>query len=260
MFATFLEMLYQLYSYFSTLLSKYYLGIPLYLFIVFVLFRKAQQPISFYYYNSHKSSTKMDPSLSPDIGSNFSRMLQANKLFAENRLRTSPDYFKKLSASQSPKVLWIGCSDSRASPEILTNSDLGEIFSLRNVANSVNDSDHNSKSIIQYAVNNLLVEEICVVGHTNCGGVLASMRFDDLTGDIRDWIHPIHKLYLENKDYIESFESIEDKSTELSKLNVKRVVATINDFDFVKSAKESGRTLFVNGFIFELETGLLNTL
>ena len=75
---------------------------------------------------------------------------------------------------QSPRALFIGCSDSRVVPEILTQTGLGELFVVRNIANFVPDFEHADASVgaaIEYAVDHLEVRDVIVCGHTGCGGV-----------------------------------------------------------------------------------------
>ena len=112
----------------------------------------------------------------------YNKVLEGNKRYVEKKLAENPDYFKILSAGQNPKYLLIGCSDSRAPPNEITETDPGEIFIHRNIANLVIPTDLNVRifiiqlnCVIQYAVEHLKVHNIVVMGHTCCGGVKAAM-------------------------------------------------------------------------------------
>lgn len=80
------------------------------------------------------------------------------------------------SGSQAPEAMFVGCSDSRVIPELLTNSRPGELFVVRNVANLVPPVDHayvSTGAALEYAVEVLQVPDIIVCGHYGCGGVRA---------------------------------------------------------------------------------------
>jgi len=101
--------------------------------------------------------------------------------------------------SQSPKVMIIACSDSRVNPVIITNAGLGEIFIVNNVANLVppykkdDETYHGTSAAIEFAVRQLKVEHIIIMGHSGCGGIRALLSKDepDKNADfsfIRPWM------------------------------------------------------------------------
>ena len=96
-------------------------------------------------------------------------LLENNRRWAAQMEADQPGYFSQLSQLQTPKYLWIGCSDSRVPANQITGLAPGEVFVHRNVANVVVHSDLNALSVIQFAVDALKVEHIIVVGHYQCG-------------------------------------------------------------------------------------------
>lgn len=91
-------------------------------------------------------------------------------------------YHRLASSGQTPKTLLIGCSDSRVDPAILTGASPGELFIVRNVANLIPPCEpsavgfHGTSSAIEFAVMNLKVDNIIVLGHRQCGGIRALMN------------------------------------------------------------------------------------
>lgn len=109
-----------------------------------------------------------------------------------------PGFFAHLAKQQSPKYLWIGCSDSRVPANEIVGLDPGEIFVHRNVANVVVHSDLNALSVIQFAVEHLRVEHIMVVGHYGCGGVIAAARGLRI-GLADNWLRHVQDVHLRHR-------------------------------------------------------------
>ncbi|OLY80761.1 Carbonic anhydrase [Smittium mucronatum] len=187
-------------------------------------------------------------------------VFRKNEEWAKKTANLREDFFKELSHGQKPDLLWIGCSDSRVSSSTIAGSELGQIFTLRNIANCIAPDDINSMSVIQYAVHALGVKEIAVVGHTNCGGIKASKDIHDLSGPIKHWLEPVHQLYLENLDEINVIEGENNKLNHLCELNVKRVADIVSKLEWVVAAKNSGNPVHIHGWIFNLEDGTLKDL
>jgi len=102
-------------------------------------------------------------------------LLENNRRWTERLKSQDTEFFSRLENQQSPKYLWIGCSDSRVPATEIVDLLPGEIFVHRNIANLVVHTDFNCLSVIQYAVEILNVRDIIVCGHYGCGGVKAAM-------------------------------------------------------------------------------------
>ena len=113
-------------------------------------------------------------------------LLEQNRRWAADQVAQDPDYFSRHVSGQDPRLLWIGCSDSRVPAEQILGCGPGELFIHRNVANVVAYNDVNIASVIQYAVERLLVDDIVVCGHYECGGVAATCSDDLGDGYVAD--------------------------------------------------------------------------
>src|SRR5271163_4703639 len=100
-------------------------------------------------------------------------LLAGNRQFIETEFKPNLEYYQSIAAAQKPRLLWIGCSDSRVSEDVITGSKPGTMFVHRNIANIVSFNDVNVAAIIEYAVTHLKIPDIVVCGHTRCGGIAA---------------------------------------------------------------------------------------
>ena len=97
--------------------------------------------------------------------SSLQHLIDANHAWAEGVSRQQPGFFQQLAKQQSPRYLWIGCSDSRVPANQVITLAPNEVFVHRNVGNVIVHSDLNALSVIQYAVDYLKVKHIMVVSH-----------------------------------------------------------------------------------------------
>lgn len=188
----------------------------------------------------------------------LSDLLNNNQYWAQSLTARDPDYFPRLSKAQSPKYLWIGCSDSRVPANEVVGVMPGELFVHRNVANMVVSTDMNLLSVLQFAVDILRVEHIIVCGHYGCGGVKAALSQQEY-GLIDNWLRPLKGMRYQ---YRESFEGLTDKEELdlLCQINVKRQVTNVCHTTLVQNAWYQGRQLSVHGWIYDMNSGLIEDL
>ena len=186
-----------------------------------------------------------------DIHNIFKR----NKKWVAEKIGKDPDFFKKLASGQNPKILYIGCSDSRVTAEELMGVGPGDIFVHRNIANMVSPLDLSSMSVITYAVDHLEVEQIIVCGHYNCSGVKAAMASEDL-GLLNPWLRNIRDVYRIHKDELNGIDTEEGKYERLVELNVQEQCINVIKTAEVQRAYRT-RGLSVHGWIFDIHTGFL---
>ena len=188
-----------------------------------------------------------------------------NSLFANNRdwadrmSKERPGFFQKLAQQQSPKYLWIGCSDSRVPANEIVGLDPGEVFVHRNVANVVVPSDLNALSVIQFAVEHLRVEHIRVVGHYGCSGVHAALT-DKRVGLADNWLRHVKDVHQKHERYLGEVIPSPKRQDRLCELNVIEQVVNVCETTIVQDAWARGQDLTVHGWTYRLETGLVNDL
>tara|TARA_R110002050_G_scaffold157464_1_gene286053 strand:- start:47 stop:673 length:627 start_codon:yes stop_codon:yes gene_type:complete len=183
------------------------------------------------------------------------KVFENNKAWIKNKLEVQEDYFEELGRGQNPELLYIGCSDSRATAEELMGAKPGEVFVHRNIANMVISIDLNVMSVVNYAVDHLKVKHIIVCGHYACGGVKAAMQSADL-GILNPWLRNIRDVYRIHKNELNAIKDEEKKYDRLVELNVQeQCVNLIKTAAVQKAARERG--LKVHGWVFDVHTGSL---
>lgn len=181
-----------------------------------------------------------------------------NQQWIKEKVKNDENYFKKLSISQNPQILYIGCSDSRVSAEELMGAQPGEVFVHRNIGNMVPNTDMSAMSVINYAVTHLKVMHIVVCGHYYCGGVKAAMQSSDL-GILNPWLRNIRDVYRLHKAELDTIKNDEYKYKRLVELNVQeQCVNVIKTSDVQRAIKE--RQLTVHGWVFDVNSGQLTDL
>jgi len=182
-------------------------------------------------------------------------IFQNNQKWIVQKLKTDKDYFKKLSATHSPEILYIGCSDSRVSAEELMGVQPGEVFVHRNIANMIPNTDLSAMSVINYAVSHIKVKHIVVCGHYYCNGVKAAMQSADL-GILNPWLRNIRDVYRLHKTELNAIEDEELKYKRLVELNVQeQCINLIKTPDVQKAYKD--RSITVHGWVFDIHSGKL---
>ena len=191
--------------------------------------------------------------------SGMNRLLQNNREWAARITAEDPGFFTGLSRQQSPRYLWIGCSDSRVPANEIVGLQPGELFVHRNVANIVVHTDLNCLSVIQYAVEVLRVEHIIVCGHYGCGGVSAAADNTSL-GLIDNWLRHAQDVREKHRDLLDSLDNAETRLRRLCELNVIEQAMNVSETTIVQQAWRRGQDLAVHAWIYALTDGLLRDL
>ncbi len=180
-----------------------------------------------------------------------------NERWRQERLAEDPAFFARLSQAQTPKYLFIGCSDSRISTEALMCAEPGDVFVHRNVANVVQVSDLNVLSVVSYALGQLAVEHIVVCGHYGCGGVKAALSPGDL-GVLNPWLSYLRDVYRLHLPELNALEA-DARCDRLVELNVLEQCVNLVKLREVQRALAAQR-VGVHGWVFDMRTGQLKDL
>ena len=187
------------------------------------------------------------------------QLLQQNRRWAKVTAEAQPDFFTSLESQQSPRFLWIGCSDSRVPANQILGLLPGEIFVHRNVANVVVHSDLNCLSVIQYAVEVLKVEHIIVCGHYGCGGVNAALLGQKF-GLIDNWLRHVQDVY---KRHHASMVDLHDPKFRLNRLcefNALEQAINVAETTILQDAWARGQRISVHALVYDLHDGVLRRL
>jgi carbonic anhydrase len=186
-------------------------------------------------------------------------LFENNRRWARRITERDPTFFQALSAQQSPKYLWIGCSDSRVPANEIVGLLPGELFVHRNVANVVAHSDLNCLSVLQYAIDVLKVEHVIVCGHYRCGGVRAAY-FRSSLGLIDNWLRHVQDVRDRHDRLIRQQPDDERGMDRLCELNVVEQVLHVCRTTIVEDTWRRDQPLAVHGWIYDLQDGLLRDL
>lgn len=186
-------------------------------------------------------------------------LLQNSRDWAEGVKADDPTFFERLSKSQTPNYMWIGCADSRITPAISTGLFPGELFVHRNIANLVIHTDLNCLSVLQFAVEVLKVEHIIVCGHYGCGGVKAAFD-NNRYGLIDNWLRHIQYIKRDYRDELNKSETDEEKLDKLCEINVIEQVLNTGATTILQDAWLKNQKTSIHGWIYYLTDGIFRSL
>ncbi len=190
----------------------------------------------------------------------YQKLLLENKAWAQEKVEDDPEFFSRLSKIQTPEFLWIGCSDSRVPANEITNTQPGEIFVHRNVANLVVHTDVNLLSVLDYAVSYLKVKHVIVCGHYGCGGVKAAMTNHDFKQVLNMWLRNIKDVYRLHRDELEVIPEEEKRFDRLVELNVIEQVHHLAKTSIIQRAWKRDSFPHLHGWVYGLNDGLIKSV
>ena len=186
-------------------------------------------------------------------------LLEKNRRWAEGVEQQRPGFFTSLLAQQEPQYLWIGCADSRVPANEILGLLPGDVFVHRNVANVVVHSDLNALSVMQYALDQLHVRHIMVVGHYGCGGVMAALM-GRRVGLVDNWLRHVQDVRNKHRAFLEGLPDDDARLKALCELNVLEQALNVCETTVVQDAWARGQSVVVHGWVYGLHNGLLQDL
>jgi carbonic anhydrase len=184
-----------------------------------------------------------------------------NKKFQETFFKENIAQYRELAGGESPKVLWIGCSDARIQTGHITNAPPGTLYIHRNMGNIAPNHDWNFAAVLEYAIIHLKVEDVVICGHSECDAIRA------LDEDLKDAYIP---LWLnearEAKNRVDSWiapprtrDEMKERWKQIEMENVRVQVEHLAAYPFVKKAADEGK-IKIYGIYYDLSTGVLSRI
>jgi carbonic anhydrase len=208
---------------------------------------------------AHGAAPDQNSSVTPDEA--LKDLLDGNDRFANGKAtspRRSPSDFRAVAEAQNPIAVVIACADSRVSPELIFDSGIGELFVIRVAGNVIDGSGVTVKGSIEYAVAELNVPLIVVLGHTNCGAIKAAVEYiednDSLPGSINGLVTLIKPAAREAQN------QPGDLFGNVTRANVNVGIETLKNLQPILAPRVRTRSLKVVGGVYDLRTGKVRLL
>lgn len=202
-------------------------------------------------------SAAADPPAARDADAVLAHLMEGNKRFVQGHTsllnRRRPADFAALAEGQAPVAVIYTCADSRVPPELIFDQGIGDLFVIRVAGNVVGGSGPVTKGSVEYAVAELNVKLIMVLGHAKCGAVDAAIKHlgadDHLPGAIDAMIHAIEPAVHNAKDLPG------DRLENTIKANVQHGVKTLQTLQPILAESVKSGDLKIVGAVYNLATG-----
>lgn len=190
-------------------------------------------------------------------------VLEGLREFQSSYVPDNRDLLADLAQGQHPRVLFVACSDSRVPPELITQSDPGELFVLRNAGNIIppyGATNGGEGATIEYAIKSLGIRQIIICGHTTCGAMKGLLQVGELEAKmplVYNWLkhtEATRELVEENYGYLRKAEKLSTLVAE----NVLTQIENLRTYPVVRSLLHTGQ-LTIHGWIYNIEDGSVVT-
>jgi carbonic anhydrase len=184
------------------------------------------------------------------------RLIEGHKQFLAEAFPQRRSQFRLLAERQAPDTLFITCADSRIVPDLILQTQPGDLFICRNAGNVIPRAGEPAGGVsatIEYAVQVLRVRHLIVCGHSDCGVIRALMAPQTLEGleSVRDWLHHVQPAW----DYLAEVDrNSGDLHTALTHANVLVQLDNLRSHHYINAAVSEGR-LLVHGWYYDILSG-----
>lgn len=198
----------------------------------------------------------------------FATLIDGYRRFRDREWQEERDRWSELAEGQSPKVMVIACSDSRVDPATIFDARPGEMFVVRNIGNLVppfepDQNYHGVSAALEFAVTQLEVDELVVMGHGFCGGCAAALtgQFDDAGHGQGHFIAHWIEMLADAREKIRAAHPTLDRQAflEMELEGVRLSLRNLMGFPWIRERVESGR-LTLHGTYFAISDGVLHVL
>jgi len=187
------------------------------------------------------------------------KLIRGIDKFRQTYVSSHQELLEQLALGQKPRVLFVACSDSRVDPTLITDTDVGELFVIRNAGNIIppyGAANGGEGGTLEYAISALGIEQVVICGHSNCGAMKGLLKLNKLQKDmplVYDWLkhaEATRRLVLEN------YPNYDDKDL-MDMLVAENVLVQIDNlktYPVVKARMHQGR-LKIYAWVYNIETG-----
>ncbi|HEX4767566.1 MAG TPA: carbonic anhydrase [Lichenihabitans sp.] len=194
-----------------------------------------------------------------DAADAVDRLFDGVKTFQQKVFPHLREEFRSLAKAQNPSILFIACADSRVVPEMITQTNPGDLFVCRNIGNIVpgyGEMLGGVSAVIEYAVMELGVTEIVICGHSDCGAMKGLLKGQEVFArmpTVASWLRNAHSA-LSVVEVLHPDLEGEAKVQALVEQNVRTQLQHLATHPSVAAGKAAGR-LKLHGWVYDIETG-----
>ncbi len=187
------------------------------------------------------------------------KLIEGIQRFKAGYFQAHRDLFEQLSHGQHPRILFITCSDSRIDPNLITQTDVGELFIIRNAGNLIppfGAANGGEGASIEYAIAALNIQQVIVCGHSHCGAMKGLLKLNSLQENmplVYDWLkhaEATRRLVKENYPNVEGEELLAITTAE----NVLTQLENLQTYPVIRSRLHQGK-MTLHGWIYHIESG-----